>query len=148
MSIEEIRENNNENIDEGLNGNEKIENAIVALQSQCTEEMLAHTLTVIRRRMREKGQFIIAVEPPRADNQLRIQSVSTSDGKKWWVAYTGFDEELKGGNSVMSTFLTDINKLFESALNVNEINGVIVNPWNKTIMLDKKMIKIILGQQG
>lgn len=145
MNIEGIKENNDEQTDEGLKGNEKIENAIVALQNQCTEEMLAHTLTVIRRRMRENGQFIIAVEPPKADNKLRIQSVSTADGKKWWIAYTGFDEELKGGDSVMSTFLTDINKLFESALNVNEINGVIINPWNKTIMLDKKMIKIILG---
>lgn len=51
------------NIDEGLLGNEKIEEAIAALQSEPTEEMLAHTLTVIRRRMREQGQVIVAIEP-------------------------------------------------------------------------------------
>ena len=28
-------------------------------------------------------------------------------------AFTSFEEELKGGGSVKSTFLTDINKLFE-----------------------------------
>ena len=50
--------------DNELQGNEKIEEAIAALQQEPTQEMLAHTLTVIRRRMQEKGQFVIAVEPP------------------------------------------------------------------------------------
>ena len=40
----------NNKIDEGLQGNEKIETAIAALQQEASEEMLAHTLTVIRRR--------------------------------------------------------------------------------------------------
>ena len=54
----------NNKIDEGLQGNEKIETAIAALHQEASEEMLAHTLTVIRRRMKEGGQFIVAVEPP------------------------------------------------------------------------------------
>ena len=52
-----------DNQDEGLKGNEKIEEAIQALQQESTQEQLAHTLTVIRRRMRENGQLIVAVEP-------------------------------------------------------------------------------------
>ena len=39
-------------VDEGLQGNETIEEAILALQQEPTEEILAHTLTVIRRRAR------------------------------------------------------------------------------------------------
>ena len=39
--------------DEGLKGNEQIEEAILALQQEATPEMLAHALTVIRRRMKE-----------------------------------------------------------------------------------------------
>ena len=78
--------------DEGLLGNEKIEDAIAALQQQPTQELLAHALTVVRRRMRENGQVIIAVEP-----------------------------------------------------NAEEINGVIINPWNRTLMLDKTLIRIVLG---
>ena len=35
--------------DKGLNGNEKIEQAVAALQQEPTQEQLAHTLTVIRR---------------------------------------------------------------------------------------------------
>jgi len=46
----------NEYQDEGLKGNERIEDAIFALQKEATQEQLAHTLTVIRRRMKEGGQ--------------------------------------------------------------------------------------------
>ena len=118
-----MSDNKNVNQDKGLQGNEKIEQAIAALQQEATQEMLAHTLTVIRRRMRENGQFILSVEPPTGDNQLRIGTVKTGDGKVWWAAFTSFEEELKGGGSVQSTFLTDIDQLFHSALQVNEIEA-------------------------
>lgn len=132
--------------DEGLQGNDKIEKAIAGLQKETTQEMLAHTLTVIRRRMKDAGQLIIAVEPPSGDGQLRLEAVRTEDGKNWWVAFTSFEEELKGGGSVKSTFLTDIDKLFELTLQTDEIEGVILNPRNRTIMLDKYLIEIILGK--
>lgn len=131
--------------DNELQGNEKIEEAIAALQQEPTQEMLAHTLTVIRRRMQEKGQFVIAVEPPTGDNQLKLQAITTDDGKVWWMAFTSFEEELKGSNSVMSTFMIDIKQLFTSALQADAISGIILNPWNRTIMLDKNLIQITLG---
>ena len=132
-------------IDNELQGNEKIETAIAALQQEASEEMLAHTLTVIRRRMKEGGQFIVAVEPPTGGNQMQIQAVQTPDGNSWWAAFTSFEEELKGSNSVMSTFMTDIKQLFTSALQADAISGIILNPWNRTIMLDKNLIQITLG---
>ena len=131
--------------DEGLLGNEKIEDAIAALQQQPTQELLAHALTVVRRRMRENGQVIIAVEPNAAAGQMKLQAVKTSDGKNWWAVFTSFDEELKGSESVMSTFMTDIGKVLEAALSEEEISGVIINPWNRTLMLDKTLIRIMLG---
>ena len=132
--------------DNELQGNEKIEEAIAALQQEPTQEMLAHTLTVIRRRMQEKGQFVIAVEPPTGNNQLKLQAITTDDGKVWWMAFTSFDEELRGSGSVMSTFMADIGQLFRSAVSVEDIQGVIVNPWNRTLMMDKNLIKITLGE--
>ena len=136
--------NTNTPQDKGLQGNEKIEQAIAALQQEATQEMLAHTLTVIRRRMRENGQFILSVEPPTGDNQLRIGTVKTGDGKVWWAAFTSFEEELKGADQVKSTFLSEIGRMFEAALTVPEIAGIIINPWNRTIMLDKHLIRIIM----
>ena len=34
------------------------------------------------------------------------------------------------------------------AFEVDDIEGIIINPWNRTIMLDKNLINIILGQQN
>lgn len=131
--------------DERLRGNAKIEEAIAGLQQEATPEMLAHTLTVIRRCMKEKGQLILAVEAPIGNDQLKIGTVKTADGKIWWAAFTSFEEELKGAGSVQSAFLTDMEQLFVSALTVKEIEGIIINPWNRTIMLNKNLINIILG---
>ena len=142
-----MSDNKNVNQDKGLLGNEKIEQAIAALQQEATQEMLAHTLTVIRRRMRENGQFILSVEPPTGDNQLRIGTVKTGDGKVWWAAFTSFEEEVKGSGSVMSTFLSDMEELFTAAVSENGISGVIINPWNRTLMMDKNLIQIVLGNQ-
>ena len=136
----------NEYQDEGLKGNERIEDAIFALQQEATQEQLAHALTVIRRRMKEGGQLIVAVEPDPAQAQMKLQTVRTPDGKIWWSAFTSFEEELKGSGSVMSTFLTGIEQAFRAVLAAEGAKGIIVNPWNRTIMLDKNLIRIILGE--
>ena len=139
-------EKNEKQVDEGLQGNEKVEMAIMALQQEPTGEMLAHALTVIRRRMRESGQLILALEASPGE-MMQVQAIQTKDGQRWWAAFTGFEEELKGSGSVMSTFLTDMEQLFRKALLADEIQGVILNPWQKTLMLDKTLIRIILGEE-
>lgn len=131
--------------DEGLNGNEKIEQAVYALQQETTQEQLAHTLTVIRRRMKEHGQFVVAVEPNLSSEQMQLRTIRTADGASWWYAFTSFEEELKGAEPVQSTFLVDMDKLFDAALAVPEISGIILNPWNRTIQLDKTLIRITKG---
>ena len=132
--------------DEGLKGNEKIEEAIAALQQEATPEMLAHALTVIRKRVGENGQVIVAVEPPTGDGQIRLQAVKAGEDT-WFAAFTGFEEELKGGDRVKSTFLADMEQLFTMALQAEGIQGVILNPWNRTLMLDKTLIKILMQKK-
>ena len=134
--------------DEGLQGNETIEEAILGLQKEPTPEPLAHVLTVIRRRMKEGGQAILSVEPPSGDDQIRIGTVKSADGKVWWAAFTSFDEELKGSSSVKSTFLVSLEQLIHMASETKEISGVILNPWNRTIMLDHTLLSIIIGEEN
>ena len=138
--------NDHTHTDKTLQGNNKIESAIAALQQEPSQEMLAHTLTVIRRRMNEHGELIIAIDPSSAASGLQVQAIQTDDGRKWWAAFTSFDEELKGSGGVMSTFLTDMKQLFNSAITADNIQGIIINPWNRTIMLDKALLRIILGE--
>lgn len=97
---------------ESLQGNEKIETAIAALQQEATEEMLAHVLTIIRRSMKENKQLIIAVEPPKGDGKINLQTIRTNDGKQWLAAFTSFDEELKGSDKIMSTLLPKLTRFF------------------------------------
>ena len=131
--------------EEALQGNETIEQAIAALQQSATPELLAHALTAIRRRIRENGQFVVAVEPGPA-TQMSLKTVQTPDGRAWWYAFTSFEEEMQGAEQVQSTLMADIGKLLETALTVPEIEGIILNPWHRTLMLDKTLIQIILPE--
>lgn len=76
--------NDHTHTDKTLQGNNKIESAIAALQQEPSQEMLAHTLTVIRRRMNEHGELIIAIDPSSAASGLQVQAIQTDDGRKWW----------------------------------------------------------------
>ena len=49
-------------MDRGLQGNDKIEEAIRELREAPSDEQLAHTQTLLSRRMREYGQVVVAVE--------------------------------------------------------------------------------------
>ena len=131
--------------DEGLNGNEKIEQAVAALQQEPTQEQLAHTLTVIRRRIKEHGQLVVAVEHNLCSYLMQLRAFVSADDSCWGYAFTSFDEEMKGAAPEQSTFLEDMDKQFAAALAVPEISGIILNPWNRTIQLDKTLIRIIKG---
>ena len=97
-------------------------------------------------RSRENGQFVVAVEPNPGTTQMSLKVVQTPDGRAWWYAFTSFEEEMRGAEQVQSTFMADIGKLLETALTVPEIEGIILNPWHRTLMLDKTLIQIILPE--
>ena len=132
--------------DEKLQGNEKIEMAIEGLRKEPTQEMLAHALTVIRRRMKEDAELIVAVDPALEGSQLNVHVLRLEDGSSWWMAFTSFEEEIKGANKVMSTFMGNMRQMFDAVLKTDGVDGIIVNPWNRTLMLDKTLIRIILGE--
>lgn len=128
-----------------LSGNEKIEAAIYALHKEMTDEMLAYTLTVIRKRTKEDGHFIVSLDPLADPGALQMRVIRTDDGKRWFSAYTGFEEQSKDSNGVMSAFTAEIEKIFQITLAAEGIEGLILNPYHCTIMLSKQLIRIILG---
>ena len=132
--------------DEKLQGNEKIETAIEGLRKEPTQEMLAHALTVIRRRMKEDAELIVAVDPALEGSQLNVHVLRLEDGSSWWTVFTSFEEEIKGADKVMSTFMGNMRQIFDAVLKTDGVDGIIVNPWNRTLMLDKTLIRIILGE--
>ena len=125
-------------------GNGKIEEHIAMLQKEPSPELLAVVLSTIRRRMKQGGQFVIAVSPGGTQN-LQVRSIR-HEGKMWLEAYTSFDEEMKGADQVMSTFLADIGQVLRVTLSNEEAEGLILNPYHRTLMLDKHLIRLILGE--
>ena len=61
--------------------------------------------------------------------------------------FTALREQMKGNNEVMSTFMADIGQIFDMALS-GEVAGVLLNPWNRTMRLDRNLIRIIRGTMG
>ena len=131
-------------MDRGLQGNDKIEEAIRELQEAPSDEQLAHTLTLLLRRRRENGQVVVAVEAVAKEQNLQLATVRTEDGRRWFAAFTSFEEEMKGGGAVKSTFLADIRQLFEVAREA-DVAGVILNPWNRRLALDQTLLAVVLG---
>ena len=88
-----------------------------------------------------------------------LTTMSRNDGEKTMTTQVMFahqidyamrseEEELRGSDRVKSTFLADMGQLFATALQADGMEGIILNPWNRTLMLEKELIRIILGQQG
>lgn len=130
--------------DERLKGNEKIEQYIEMLKAEPSEELLAVTLSSVRRRMQAGGQMIVPVDVG-ADGGAQISAMQLENGEKYLVAFTSFEEELMGANQVMSTFLSDISQLLDLALKEDSVKGLLINPWNRTLKLDKNLLRIIKG---
>lgn len=132
--------------DKSLIGNEIIEEGIAALKSDFSDENLAVVLTAIRKRVLEKGQFVVAVDVSSSDINLSLKT-ATFNNKRWFIAYTSFEEEMKGGSGVMSGFLADIDKLFDMALGSKGIEGVLLNPSGNMMTLNKQIISVIKGDE-
>ena len=134
--------------DDRLKENIKIELAIEQLQKVPSQEMLAHTLTVLRRRMKEGGELIPSLDQNAGMNSLQMRVLRTEDGRSWFLAFTSFEEQMKDSNPVMYAFTAKIEQLFQMTLGEKNIDGLILNPWNRTIMLDKNLLRIVMGENA
>ena len=134
--------------DDRLKENIRIELAIEQLQKVPSQEMLAHTLTVLRRRMKEGGELIPALDQNAGMNSLQMRVLRTEDGRSWFLAFTSFEEQIKDSNPVMSAFTAKIEQLFQMTLGEKNIDGLILNPCNRTIMLDKNLLRIVMGENA
>ena len=131
--------------DKGLAGNGKLEEQIGMLQKEPSPEMLSVVLTTVRRRMKEHGEMIVPVEADPSGN-LRVQIMQIKNGEKWLAVYTSFEEQMMGGQSVQSTFLSEIGQLLRMVLHENSVEGLLVNPWNRSLRLSRDLIRIVLGE--
>lgn len=133
--------------DKNLLGNKRIEDAILGMYKNKSEETLAKVVFVFRDRIKEDGHLVVAVRPD-AEEELKLRTVSTPDGKRWFAAFTSLDEELKKKDEFVSGFTAGIDRLFDIALGTEEVSGIIINPWDKALRMSKLLIELIKSDKG
>ena len=78
------------------------------------------------------------------DVRLKIETVKDSDEKEWIGVFTSSEEMHKGsaGNVQMNQSIESILRL---ALNWEQVNGIVINPFGKYIQMTKKMIELLIN---
>ena len=71
---------------------------------------------------------------------LRLKAPTNKDARIQHKQASLYIELLQQNGTHMN-----MEKLFDAALAVPEISGIILNPWNRTIQLDKTLVHIIKG---
>ena len=77
------------------------------------------------------------------DVRLKIETVKDADEKEWIGVFTSSEEMHKGsaGNVQMNQSIESILRL---ALNWEQVNGIVINPFGKYIQMTKKMIELLI----
>lgn len=140
--------------------NELIETAIIDFYNQMNGDTFAGILNAIHVTMKNDGQFIIPVEAPEVffdmldinkikigdtitttqDIRMKLQRIQTNDGKEWLAAFTNMNEMLKGAST--STITQSIEHFLKLTLQMEGVEGVIINPWDNAFSFDKETIKL------
>ena len=147
--------------DDTLTGNVLIEDAIVRYYGDSTRQNLIGVLDAILQRSRAGGHFLIPVIPPQAmfdmididhvkigdtvasqeELHFKLHHIQTNDGKMWLVAFTSDEEYRKGeAASVIDHF---IGSMLEGCADMSD-EGIIINPWGRSFLLTKDLIKLII----
>ena len=76
--------------------------------------------------------------------RLKIETVKDADEKEWIGVFTSSEEMHKGsaGNVQMNQSIESILRL---ALNWEQVNGIVINPFGKYIQMTKKMIELLIN---
>ena len=141
--------------------NRLIEWAIENYHKVQNRETLLTVLQSILLCMRHDGQFIVPVIPPQAafdmldverlrvgdtvesDEELhfKLNTITADDGTVWLVAFTSHEECEKGEST--STMTLDVGDMLKNCRETAE-EGIIINPWDKSFVLTKELIRVIL----
>ncbi len=78
------------------------------------------------------------------DVRLKMETVKDAGGKEWIGVFTSSEEMYKGsaGNVQMNQPIESILRL---ALNWEQVNGIVINPFGKYIQMTKKMIELLIS---
>lgn len=132
--------------DETLQGNEIIEEAIRLYHQEPDNWRLMGVCMAVRKRIQEDGHLVFPAdisEDAEGNTTFAFKTLETDTGAVAIAAFTNPEKWKKGPPSGgVSQF---IDSVFEPLLQIDSIDGVLLNPWGESIFLDKEDITVILN---
>lgn len=131
-------------VDPTLLGNECIEAAIHEFYQEQTEHHFMGICMAIRNRMLQDGHLLFPVDIGVDEDGCQTFAFKNLvlDGQPVMVAFTSAEEKGKGPEAgSLSTFMDSV---LETLLQMDEIAGLLINPWGESIFLGKEDIAMIL----
>lgn len=130
--------------DPTLAGNEQIEEAIHLFYQDQTPELFTAICLAIREQMVKDGHFIFPADITEDEDGNTVFSFKTLDLEigPVLVAFTSMEEKEKAPPSgAVSQF---IDSVLEPLMQMDEIHGLLLNPWGELLYLGKEDIGMIL----
>lgn len=120
-------------------------------------------LITIAKRMDERGEFILPVELSKSafdvlgdvkdlkvgdtiqfkeEVRMKWLTLKDNDNLEWYAAFTDYDQMHKGES--VSCINMRIKTILKGALHTDNVEGLVINPWENPLFLHKKLIELIL----
>lgn len=150
--------------DDSPNTNQMIEKAINQYYVHNDKEGMILFIDMMINTMKQGGEFIVPYITKNSflskeqinsiniddtftldhDVKLKMETVKDASGKEWLGVFTSSNEMHKGssGNVRINQSILSILRL---ALDLEEINGIVINPFGKYMQISKAMILLLIG---
>lgn len=150
--------------DDSPNTNQMIEKAIKQYYVHNDKEGMILFMNTLLNAMKQGGKFIVPYITENSflskeqinhinigdtftldhDVKLKMETVKDMNGKEWLGVFTSTEEMHKGssGNVKINPSILSILRL---ALDLEEINGIVINPFGKYMQISKAMILLLIG---
>ena len=130
--------------DATLIGNDIIEKAIHEFYQEQTEHRFMGICMAVHNRIAQDGHLLFPVDMGVDEDGCQTFEFKNLEleGQPVMVAFTSVEEKEKGPQAGgLSTF---IDSTLEALLQMDEIAGLLINPWGESICLGKEDIALIL----
>lgn len=144
-----------------INDNSRIDKALVEFKTKPNRENAVAVMETIRLSMDMEKNILVPVELPEGftdengslnpdggfviddDTPISIRTLGNPEGTdSYYVAFTNADELAKGQPS--ASLEVDMGELLNLVKDNDEIDGIVLNPWGISFLLDKDMIEMII----
>jgi len=131
--------------DTSLVGNEQIEEAIHRFYKEQTPERFMDVCLTLRKRITKDGHLLFPVDMGEDEDGNQVFTFKTLevDEVPVMVAFTSLAEKQKGPPA--GGLSNSIDSVLEPLMQMDEIGGLLLNPWGESLCLGKEDIAVILN---